>query len=518
MSLWLHLYFPCFPLEVVSRVLPVTPVSEVSPIVVIEGKGARAKVIAVAEPALDLGLAPGMSLGRAWGLAPGLTVHQRDLAAETRVLDDIASWAMQFSSLVAVCPPMGVSFEIRGSLSLFGGLDALVSQVREQVVHLGFSARIGIAPTPLAACLLAVEPPNSQRRRVLYAEQADDKIVDGERLANRLETILLDTLSVAMPDLPARTIETLKKLGLKTLGECEALPRKELSRRVKGVVKVLDRIYGRVSDPQLRYEPPLEFSTEATLPLPTNSVEALLFALNRLYQMLAGFLASRAAGVNRLTVMLRHRGPYPEHAVTMRMATPTRDPMHLIALTRERLERLTLKAEVDTVALKVDEIALLDVSSGDLFLSPGRQSAEQDIGRLIERLGARLGQEEVHRLAVRHDHRPEYAWASDPIGVCDSSLRNSSRPDSVLTWHPQGHRRPLWLLVRPALLIHPQDGFGPSGPITLRSGPERIESGWWDDAGVARDYYVARNAVGETLWVFEDRKAPGYWYLHGRFG
>jgi protein ImuB len=60
---------------------------------------------------------------------------------------------------------------------------------------------------------------------------------------------------------------------------------------------------------------------------------------------------------------------------------------------------------------------------------------------------------------------------------------------------------------------------GPSlqGPLALRSGPERIEAGWWDGAPVSRDYFVAANPAGETLWIYRERRDPGAWYLHGLF-
>jgi protein ImuB len=50
------------------------------------------------------------------------------------------------------------------------------------------------------------------------------------------------------------------------------------------------------------------------------------------------------------------------------------------------------------------------------------------------------------------------------------------------------------------------------------SEPERIESGWWDDAEVERDYYTAVDARGVRLWVFRERTAPHRWFLHGVFG
>jgi protein ImuB len=84
------------------------------------------------------------------------------------------------------------------------------------------------------------------------------------------------------------------------------------------------------------------------------------------------------------------------------------------------------------------------------------------------------------------------------------------------------------------------DGPSQSG-LVLEQGPERIESGWWDGRGVARDYYIARQCGGRTptptpvgapegreprmgarqphgarLWIFQERQSKR-WYLHGVF-
>ena len=50
------------------------------------------------------------------------------------------------------------------------------------------------------------------------------------------------------------------------------------------------------------------------------------------------------------------------------------------------------------------------------------------------------------------------------------------------------------------------------------AGPERIQSGWWDNKPVDRDYFVARNPLGETCWVYRELDAARRWYLHGVFG
>ena len=79
-------------------------------------------------------------------------------------------------------------------------------------------------------------------------------------------------------------------------------------------------------------------------------------------------------------------------------------------------------------------------------------------------------------------------------------------------------QRPLWMLPQPARL--PVDEGYPlhQGRLRILDGPERLETGWWDDDGIARDYYTAINPRGMRLWVFRNRRPDGAWYLHGLFG
>ena len=56
------------------------------------------------------------------------------------------------------------------------------------------------------------------------------------------------------------------------------------------------------------------------------------------------------------------------------------------------------------------------------------------------------------------------------------------------------------------------------GVLRLIDGPERLETGWWDGDGIARDYFVACNPAGVHLWIYRDRRKKNSWYLHGMFG
>ena len=60
-------------------------------------------------------------------------------------------------------------------------------------------------------------------------------------------------------------------------------------------------------------------------------------------------------------------------------------------------------------------------------------------------------------------------------------------------------------------------------PLSLLSGPERIEAGWWDVELAERDYFIAEAADGALVWIYRARlplsaAAESGWFLHGRFG
>ena len=95
---------------------------------------------------------------------------------------------------------------------------------------------------------------------------------------------------------------------------------------------------------------------------------------------------------------------------------------------------------------------------------------------------------------------------------------------------PAFGKRPLWLLPQPQPLaeINAQPHWraiagaatGDTAgmrPLALLCGPERIESGWWDDDDIARDYFVAQAADQSLLWIYRERRGPGGWFLHGLF-
>jgi protein ImuB len=171
-----------------------------------------------------------------------------------------------------------------------------------------------------------------------------------------------------------------------------------------------------------------------------------------------------------------------------------------------------------------------EAPNAELF--PTRASEHAGLTRLIERLQARLGREQVRGLQLVQDHRPERATVThpaDPVhmgrqGSLAASPAEGLSPAARLMLDNSIVTRPVWLCAEPEPL--PLRAARPciaGRTLQLLAGPERIESGWWDGALAARDYYIADAGDGALVWIYRDRlpAAPGTqaaWFLHGRFG
>lgn len=482
-------------------------------------------------------------------------------------LERLGIRAQRLTPRVSLDPPDGLLLEVKGSLHLFGGTEGLSREMAGECSGLGMPCTLAIAPTPLAALVLAragraySEGERPRRKRGTAGMPIDTPLVitDPAQLIGRLAPLPLAVLRW-----PQDTLDRLARVGVRTIGEALRLPRAGFARRFgTAQLLTLDRLTGRTSDLKLRFEVRARFRRRRELLYELESHAALGAVLEPLLKELGEFLEARQCGVLALECRLQHRAVPPSRCV-LRLAAPLADPRQLAALLGERLSALILPEPVRACELRSGPLVRRVLSSGGLW-QPGEQGggAAAQAPELIERLRARLGSEAVHGLRAIEDHRPEVAWATSTIqsGLQNDSVRNAVNPMSAdrlfalplscsaqkagipPSWRNplgacaepwrsasgQNHfairsenagpcRRPLWLLPKPRLL-NERDGLPwRRGPLRLLGEAERIETGWWDGAEVARDYYTAVDRRGARLWVFREREPPHGWFLHGVFG
>jgi protein ImuB len=305
----------------------------------------------------------------------------------------------------------------------------------------------------------------------------------------------IGAISLDRSGLPPRTIQALQAVGWRRLDALLHAPRAELARRFDPALPAwLDRLLGNIPDPRDLYRPPDRFERTLEFDLPLESLEALTFPLRRLCSELAAFLQARDGGVQQFVLQLGHDdAPITDVEIGLRLAQRDSDPLFEAA--RGRFERAPLPGPVRSIGLLAEQLPPFVPERRGLFDATPRGNLGWP--ELQERLRARLGDEAVQLLRTHPDHRPECAWRSDV-----TVLRG---PDVI----PPAAQRPLWLLPRPQPLRQPV--------LQILSDPERIETGWWDDADVRRDYVVAELGDGQRAWLYREAGSHGPWMLHGWF-
>lgn len=448
------------------------------PLALVQGPAQFRTLHSVNAAAADAGLKAGMRLATAHALLPGLATVEHDPRADARSHALLASWAYGYSSMVAACWPDAVVLEVDASFQLFGPWPRMQARLRSDLRAMGFDHQVALAPTAHAAHAFA-------RLRDGFAVS----------MPARLHAALA-RVPVRRAGLPGDSGERLHGMGVRLLGEVRALPRDGLRRRFgAGLVEHLDRMHGDVAEMLRCHEPPDRFDARIELEHEVDSSQALLFPLRRLVSDLATYLACRDGGVQRFALHLEHEQGHT--GVHVGLLSAERDGALLFEIARNRLEQASIPRPVVGMRLLAEELPAFVPAVRDLFDMRPAQAVPWT--QLRERLRARLGEDAVHRVAATGDPRPERAWRR----VLDDDDAACATPAPVRP------ARPAWLLPRPVPLR--------DASARIVAGPERLESGWWDDGDTRRDYYIVETSRGQRAWVFAPPGGQGGWMLHGWF-
>ena len=504
--LWFCIWLPQLPLEACRT-------SEGATAVVEEQHGVHRVLLADAA-ARDAGVRPGQAANAALALLPALQLEERSPLREQQALEGLATWLERFSSFVSIAGRDVLLLEIAGSLRLFGGLRELRQKVATGLKGLGFNASLAIAPTPLAATWLA----RSGRRACIR---------DENNVAPVLRRLPLGCLRW-----PAGLCEALTGMGVTTVGDCLRLPREGFTRRFGAQYLLeLDRALGHLPDPRHSWRAPERFCADYEMTEEQTDRDLLLNICRELLLSHEQFLLARQLGTQRVRFSFFHlRGAATE--LRLGCARAERAAERWLELLQIRFEKLVLAEPVIAVRLQGGRAQPLQAESGELSFAgrPGALQRRFSITQLAERLIARIGDQSVQSASMVAEHRPHYAWRSQSL--LGSQTDTPKQPDGCRVggqaevarfaspaWRAPTVQRPLWMLPEPALL--PVDDGYPvhqGRRLQLVGGPERLETGWWDEDGISRDYYTAADPGGRRLWVFRNRNRVSSWYLQGYFG
>ncbi len=457
--------------------------------------------------ARQLGLYPGQLLSDARARVPTLITSPVNHARERTRLRKLSLWCTRFSPYVAPWSEIeagagGLTFDMTGCAHLFGGECAALHSIAEALAQLGLSVRLAMADTIGAAHALC-----------RYGAKAQI-IVDSSS-----QTEVLRDLPVAALRIDPQSVATLRHLGLTRIADVMDLPRAPLAARFgEELLLRLDQALGLVKESFSPILPHAPARVSAILAEPIRDQDHVLKLAASLAQDLMPLLERAGLGARVLSLNL-FRVDGQVLRITLHLASPSRDPGHII-----KLFALKLDARIETFDPGFGfEAARLDVTLGQPLepIQAGLGQTTPDptrLTRLIDRLTSRLGTDNVLRAYPRDTHDPERAMIMKPAGAPgrweDWSLRPllllpRAEPAEVLALLPEGP--PLQFKWR-----------GLHYRIEHAEGPERIAPQWWRNGeSPTRDYYLVEDRAGHKFWMyrdgFYDAPRPPRWFVHGVF-
>jgi len=481
-------------------------------------------------------------------------------AAEGSPSNVLMEVARDFSPRVEACGPREVTLDLSGLTRLFGDAKTIAAELRRTAADRGLQVRVAIAGTRTAARLLVHD-----RAGVTIVEPGDEAaaldslplallahITNANENANANENdsnVQNDQNDSNDPNGPNDMLVTLRRWGLRTLGDLAALPPDDVAARL-GQAGVDWQRLARGEDPRplVPAVPDERFEQALDLEWPIEGLEPLSFVLGRLMEPLSAHLERRDRGAAVLHVRL-HLVTREVHERSLQLPAPIRDARTLRTLALLDLESHPPPAAIDRVVVAIDPTPGRVVQFS--LLTRPLPSPEQ-LSTLMARLHALMGEGRCGAAVAVNSWEPgaftmerfapdtgirDRGLGIGPLATSDQSpIPNPQSPSVAI----RRFRFPVPARVRvdrgvPVRVIVDRRGWS-GGHVETSAGPWRTSGGWWVDATDAhqdgpqrhrdtenknslvksweRDEWDVTLSDGATYRIFRERDTDA-WFIEG---
>ncbi|RMG03094.1 MAG: hypothetical protein D6741_02745 [Planctomycetota bacterium] len=437
----------------------------------------------------------------------------------------LAEWAGRFSPLTGARRIQDgnlVWLDLRPVIHLYPSEEAFLARVFCELLKAGieeFAAVVTESPSAAAAMAEILFRRFVRSRSIPEGPQQQPKAW-GMWVAPLASRRVVGRLPIDALPFPPAMREDCRELGIKRVTTLLSLPREHVvARWGEEAGKHLDRLLGKLPEPLPPWNGTPRYAGGEYFEPPLKDEESLAAAMRSVLQRILEDMRQDGRGILELECRLQF-----ESRTTCRLRAsvfrPCDDSDRLMALLTLEAERQCREEAVAGIHMSVVRDARLVWRQQALFSDTQRQDEiRRNVERLLERLLARLGDEHVCFVEEVPEATPERTMRLISVR---KGVRRKRR------WNPKRRNtppRPLRLLespvpIFPAAPQHAPPRFvridGRTHRIVRWWGPERIETGWWRNSGIARDYFQLETEDGCRLWVFRDLKTQR-WFRHGWF-
>jgi len=547
------IYIPDFP---VAAVLRGEPELQARPLAIFEGKPPLEKVSAANEPAVKLGIAPGITKSQA-ELCSELALRPRSSLQEASTHAALLDCAQSFSPCVEDSACDTALLDLRGMSSLFGSIHNISRAISERAIALGLQANVAIASNADAALLAARGFPGIT---VISMDKEAEKLGS---LA--IEVLFSDRIEGEEKRSADSLLGTLHRWGIRNLRALAALPEIALSERLGQIGLRLQQLArGEVSRTLVPLEVPMLFEEAVELEHPILLLEPLAFLLNRLLEQLCARLGSRALATQelRLTLDLSNRGGIEDEFAgiasesnesssrtarsfappdnrgrlyvqdsrqtkfvrTLSLPLPMLDPKVFLKLLQLDLNAHPPGAPIIKIHLSA-EPARPRSAQGGLFLPPSPEPEKLEL--TLARIAGMVGEQKVGALELLDTHHPEgfrmrRFVAEVARKVPQKQNSDSQELQSAITalrrFRPALRASVTLQNGQPARVSCPKRKEV-QGEVLWKAGPWRFSGDWWDREAWSRDEWDLALKNGEAISFYRlvHDLLGGEWFLEGSY-
>lgn len=564
------LYVPLFPLAARLRSEPELA-GEI--VVICEGNGGAARVVAASRPARKAGIKAGMSMAQARSVLPALLARGRDPGCETSAHEALLETAWSLSPRVEDAGLDTVFADVGGMHGLYDSERDLGQAAEVTASSMGLPIRVGIAANKLAARIAARQP------------GSPTVVPPGS------EAAFLAALPIRHLRLDRRLAETLARWGVTTLGGLARLPADRVAGRL-GPAGAAAHSSARGIDPQplVPHQPSATLTEGMELEWPVVTVDPLLAAIRQCLDRIRQRLEAHDLACALLSIEL---GLEPEGSTrrTIRLPAPTRDVDALLALIRLELSSHPPDAAVAAFACFVHPNR---PRRGQMTLFGAPEIHPEKLAATMARIAGRIGPDRIGAPRVSDGHLPERydvaVFDPPPAPKLRREPKNgrgllairvlrppvpleviveevNSRQSTVNSTDSSRFPAPFAPPPAPAhaperISDHPGGGAGAGaeatssiqhpasapapcdelstvdcrlstlrlvsvtsepgatpriqGLIRIAAGPWSLEDGWWNERPTERDYWDIELSGGRLYRIYRDRQS-GDWFADGMY-
>ena len=478
-EIWMYIKFPKLSLEAITMNYSKDFTNK--PLVVIDTHKNKRKIIAYNNLSKDYGIDKTISLSTALAMCPDLVIKERNSSQEKKLLNNLAIIGYQFTADITI-ENHALCLEISKSKRLFRGYNNLLCLIHEKISLHKIFAINGFGINPLIAKILCKNKfqKNLPNLNNVYKE------------LNKIPAIkITDNLN---------TRKIFSQLGIQSIKDLIDIPISLLSERFNSdLISNLEILLNKKQQILYKFKPSKTFHDEIQYINGLTNKESLIFPMKLLLKSLNEYLIAIHCRCSQ--IIWEFTTPLNVNiTMKIKLSRSKNDWSELLNLSRIKLDNINLPRVVEKVSLYCADLIEDKKINNEIFNDNKNKS--QYKGNLVDSIVAKIGEKALFTLLTKNEHIPEKAGSITKFDMKQFFEQQTTE-----------NTRPLWLLKTPNPIKFLNGKLYFKSPITILSGPERINDNWWEN-NQQLDYYIARDEEGTNYWIY---KSGVKWFIHGIF-